>query len=92
MEIINNENRYPIKIDSHFTEIPSVNIHKEKKNDWLINIFTSPIEELPDTVKDWRNNLIHWLQNAEGNFIITTHFMVINVLISSSEIFAPTFK
>ena len=83
MEIINNENRYPIKIDSHFIEIPSKNIHKDKKNDWLINIFASPIEELPDAVKEWRNNLIHWLQNAEGNFIITTHFMVINVLISS---------
>ena len=82
MEIINHENKYSVKIDYHFTEIPSENIHKDKKNDWLINIFTRPIKDLPDTVKEWRNNLIDWLQNAEGNFIITTHFMVINALIS----------
>ena len=83
MEIINHENKYPVKIDSHFVEIPSANIHKDEKNDWLINILTCPIEELPDSVREWRDNLIHWLQNAKGNFIITTHFMVINVLVSS---------
>ncbi len=82
MEIINCKNRYPVKIDSHFIEIPSENIHKEEKNEWLINIFTCPIEELPNSVKEWRDNLIHWVQNAEGNFIITTHFMVINALVS----------
>ena len=83
MEIINPEKRYPVKIDSHFTEIPSKNIDADQKNDWLINIFNTPIDGLPDSVKEWRNNLINWLENAEGNFIITTHFMVINVLISS---------
>ena len=31
MEIINHENRYPIKIDSHFIEIPSANIHKKRR-------------------------------------------------------------
>tara|TARA_Y100000768_G_scaffold93691_1_gene67763 strand:+ start:2756 stop:3316 length:561 start_codon:yes stop_codon:yes gene_type:complete len=82
MEIINYKNRYPVKIDSHFIEIPSENIHKEEKNEWLINIFTCPIEELPNSVKEWRDNLIHWVQSVEGNFVITTHFMVINALVS----------
>ena len=39
-------------------------------------------EGLPEAVKEWRSNLINWLKNAEGNFIVTTHFMVINALIS----------
>ena len=82
MEIINHENRYPVKINSHFVEIPSDNIEKKKKNDWLSYIFTCPIDELPNSVIVWRDKLVNWLQNAEGNFIITTHFMVINTLVS----------
>ena len=82
MEIINHENRYPVEVNSHFIEIPSDNIDKNKKNDWLGYIFTCPIGELPSAVKEWRDNLVRWLQNAEGNYIITTHFMVINALVS----------
>ena len=82
MEIINIKNKYPFKLDPRFSEIPSENIDKDKKNDWLVNIFTTPIEKLPDSVKKWRSNLIAWLQNTDGNFIITTHYMVINTLVS----------
>ena len=82
MEIINHENRYPVEVNSHFIEIPSNNIDKNKKNDWLGSIFTCPIGELPNSVKKWRNNLVNWLKNAEGNYIVTTHFMVINTLVS----------
>jgi hypothetical protein len=53
-----------------------------KKKEWLVNIFTTPIEELPEAVKKWRNELINWLKEVEGNFIVTTHFMVINALVS----------
>jgi len=69
-------------LDSRFIEIPSNNIHADKKRDWLVNIFTTPINELPEAVKEWRNNLISWLEDIEDNFIVTTHFMVINALIS----------
>ena len=44
--------------------------------------FEAPLDELPDAVKIWRNDLINWLQNFKGNAIVTTHFMVINVLAS----------
>ena len=33
-------------------------------------------------MKEWRLKLINWLKEAEGNFIVTTHFMVINALVS----------
>ena len=82
MEIINHENRYPVEVNSRFIEIPSDNIDKNKKNDWLGYIFTCPTDELPNSVKKWRNNLVNWLQNVEGNYIIPSHFMVINALIS----------
>ena len=74
--------RYPVEVNSRFIEIPSDNIDKNKKNDWLGYIFTCPTDELPNSVKKWRNNLVNWLQNVEGNYIITSHFMVINALIS----------
>ena len=57
-------------------------IRDSEKRDWLIKIFTTPIKELPEAVKEWRNNLIGWLNEVEGNVIVTTHFMVINTLVS----------
>ena len=37
---------------------------------------------MPEPIKEWRNKLIKWFKEAEGNFIVTTHFMVINALVS----------
>ena len=82
MEIMNQGDKNSFKLDPRFIEIPSGNINADKKKEWLVNIFTTPIEELPEAVKKWRNELINWLKEAEGNFIVTTHFMVINALVS----------
>jgi probable phosphoglycerate mutase len=82
MEIMRIENKYPFKLDSRFIEIPSDNVDVNKKKEWLSRIFTAPVEELPETVREWRSKLISWLKDAEGNFIVTTHFMVINALVS----------
>ena len=82
MEIMIKEKKYSFKFDPRFIEIPSGNVDADKKKDWLVRIFTTPIEELPEPVKEWRNKLINWLKEAEGNFIVTTHFMVINALVS----------
>ena len=82
MEIMNIKSKYTFQLDSRFIEIPSDNVDADKKQDWLVKIFTTAIEELPEAVKEWRNNLINWLKGAEGNFIVTTHFMVINALVS----------
>ena len=82
MEAMSVEKKYNFKIDSIFTEIPSSKINVKQKQEWLKEIFIAPIETLPKDVKEWRNNLISWLKNADGNFIVTTHFMVINSLVS----------
>ena len=82
MEIMNQGDTNSFKLDPRFIEIPSGSINANKKKEWLVNIFTTPIEELPEAVKKWRNELINWLKEVEGNFIVTTHFMVINALVS----------
>jgi broad specificity phosphatase PhoE len=82
MEIMIKGKKYSFELDPRFIEIPSGNVDADKKKDWLVRIFTTPIEELPKPVKEWRNKLINWLKEAEGNFIVTTHFMVINALVS----------
>ena len=82
MEAMSEEKKYNFQIDSIFTEIPSSKINDKQKQEWLKEIFIAPIETLPKVVKEWRNNLISWLKNADGNFIVTTHFMVINSLVS----------
>ena len=82
MEIMNQGDKNSFELDARFIEIPSGNIDADKKKEWLGNIFTTPIEDLPEPVKEWRYQLINWLKEAEGNFIVTTHFMVINALVS----------
>jgi probable phosphoglycerate mutase len=82
MEAMSEEKKYNFQIDSIFTEIPSSKINVKQKQEWLKEIFIAPIEALPKDVKEWRNNLINWLKSANGNFIVTTHFMVINSLVS----------
>ena len=69
-------------IDDNFIEIPSSGIVKEEKQAWLKKVYEAPIAELPEDVKAWRQNLIDWLQDYRGHAIVTTHFMVINVLAS----------
>ena len=82
MEIMNKGYKNSFELDHRFIEIPSSNVDADKKKEWLVSIFTTPIEELPETVTEWRNKLIDWLRDADGNFIVTTHFMVINALVS----------
>ena len=82
MKIMSKGNKNSFELDARFIEIPSGNIDANKKKEWLVRIFTTPIEELPEAVKEWRNKLINWLKTAKGNFIVTTHFMVINALVS----------
>ena len=82
MEPIALRQKRDFDINSYFTEIPSADIANEKKQAWLKNVFEAPFDELPDAVKSWRHNLIYWLEGFQGNAIVTTHFMVINVLAS----------
>ena len=82
MEIMNQGYKNSFELDPRLIEIPSDNIDDDKKKEWLVSIFTTPIKELPEVVKEWRYQLINWLKEAEGNFIVTTHFMVINALVS----------
>ena len=69
-------------INNYFIEIPSNDIANEHKQAWLKKVFEAPLDELPDAVKAWRHGLINWLKGYTGNAIVTTHFMVINVLAS----------
>ena len=50
MEIMNQGDTNSFKLDPRFIEIPSGNINADKKKEWLVNIFTTPIEELPEAV------------------------------------------
>ena len=70
MEIMNKGYKNSFELDHRFIEIPSSNVDADKKKEWLVSIFTTPIEELPETVTEWRNKLIDWLRDAEGNYVI----------------------
>ena len=50
-EIKNQGDINSFELDARFNEIPSGNIDADKKKEWLVNIFTTPIEDLPEPVK-----------------------------------------
>ena len=82
MKPIATEQEKEFIVQDIFSEIPSHDIQSEHKQAWLKNVFQLPSEELPDPVKAWRQVLIRWLESCSDNAIITTHFMVINALVS----------
>jgi broad specificity phosphatase PhoE len=70
-------------INDAYSEIPSNDIDNSQKKVWLTNVMNTEIRDLPDFVVNWRNNIIKHSLGVSQNTIIFTHFMVINVLVSS---------
>ena len=70
-------------INNAYSEIPSDDIDNSQKKAWLTNIMNTEIKDLPDSVVNWRDNIIKGSLNVSYNTIVFTHFMVINALIGS---------
>ena len=71
-----------LNIDEVFIEIPSKDIAQEKKQEWLKNIVQTKIDNLPDFIQSWSDDIYFKTKSLEQNTIIFTHFMVINALLS----------
>ena len=52
------------------------------KMEWLGNISSMPIEDLPLEVAVWRKEIITSLLLTKSNTVIFSHFMVMNVIAS----------
>ena len=70
-------------IDNIFSEIPSSKVVISGKKEWLKKIMTMNISDLPKEVSDWRNNIIGKSLSFSNNTIIFSHFMVINIVVST---------
>ena len=70
-------------INNAYSEIPSDDIDNSQKKAWLTDIMNTKIRDLPDSVVNWRNNIINNSLNISHNTIVFTHFMVINALVGS---------
>ena len=68
--------------DKTFTEIPSTGIKPQNKKDWLSEIVTLKLSDLPDEVNEWRLMLIEKIFETKKNTIVFSHFMVINALVA----------
>ena len=71
-----------LNIDEVFIEIPSKDIAQEKKQEWLKNIVQTKIDNLPDFIQSWSDDIYFKTKSLEQNTIIFTHFMVINALLN----------
>ena len=72
-----------LNINSIYSEIPSSDIDKSDKKNWLRDIMQLDMDYLPEEVLKWKNNLVDDCLNLSRDTIIFTHFMVINALVSS---------
>ncbi len=71
-----------VKINHSFTEIPSNNIEKSKKNIWLKNIVKIDKVDLPSNIIQWSEKVFEETISFKKNTIIFSHFMVLNSLVS----------
>jgi broad specificity phosphatase PhoE len=72
-----------LNINSIYSEIPSSDIDKSDKKNWLRDIMQLDIDYLPEEVLKWKNNLVDDCLNLSKDTIVFTHFMVINALVGS---------
>ncbi len=71
-----------VRTDLSFSEIPATGVQMKDKMEWLGNISSMPIEDLPLEVAVWRKEIITSLLLTKSNTVIFSHFMVMNVIAS----------
>tara|TARA_B100000963_G_scaffold204970_1_gene178432 strand:+ start:524 stop:1087 length:564 start_codon:yes stop_codon:yes gene_type:complete len=69
-------------IENIFTEIPSLNIEPDKKQEWLKNILQMNKNDLPENITKWKDNIISKTKAFSQDSVVFTHFIVINALLS----------
>ena len=69
-------------IENIFTEIPSLNIEPDKKQEWLKNILQMNKNDLPENITKWKDNIISKTKAFSQDSLVFTHFIVINALLS----------
>ena len=68
-----------LDIDSRFIELPSPGELDERK-DWIQRVLKGRWSELPQSVRDWQDNIVSAIQVLQAPTVIFTHFLVINTV------------
>jgi len=70
-----------ILIEKKISEIPSDDQSMEDRGKWLGEVLSRNWDEQPDKLKNWRENVISFINSLNEDTVIFTHFMVINTIV-----------
>jgi broad specificity phosphatase PhoE len=68
--------------EARVAELPSPEMHLDERGPWLRQILTGSWAESGALIQQWRQNIIHYLQDLNQTQVIFTHFVVINAVAS----------
>ena len=72
-----------LTLNEAFREIPSPGISLLERKDWLQEVFKKNINDLEKPQQNWQSSILTTLNNLSEPTIIFSHFMVINIVVSS---------
>ena len=72
-----------LSLNEAFREIPSPGISLLERKNWLQEVFKKNINDLDKPQQNWQSNILSTLKNLSEPTIIFSHFMVINIVVST---------
>ncbi|MBL4906040.1 MAG: histidine phosphatase family protein [Sneathiella sp.] len=73
------------QIVSEIAEIPSNHIPFEERRNWLTALMASRWSEQPDSLLNWRSNILKIVRAQKQDAVFFSHFMVINSIVAVIE-------
>ena len=72
-----------LSLNEAFREIPSPGISLLERKNWLQEVFKKNISDLDKPQQNWQSNILLTLKDLSEPTIIFSHFMVINIVVST---------
>ena len=74
-----------VTIDARVAEVPSSDADLSKRAEWLAEIMQGTWTDLPKNLREWRRNMIEFVENCSNDCVIFSHFVAINILVGYAE-------
>ena len=74
-----------IKIEDRVAEVPSNDADLSSRAAWLAKIMQGTWVALPNHLKEWRQNMIDFVEGCSNDCVIFSHFVAINILVGYAE-------
>ena len=74
-----------VTIEDRVAEVPSDDADLSNRAAWLAEIMQGTWIALPKNLRQWRRNMIEFVENCSSDCVIFSHFVAINILVGYAE-------